>query len=77
MFCNTPVISGTLKCFPLEERNDVGFWVNDRTEMHKATIQILEKTSNFDSPREKALHYFSWESVSRQTAADYLELLNY
>jgi glycosyltransferase involved in cell wall biosynthesis len=77
MLCNTPVISGTLKCFPQGVRNDVGFWVNNRTEMHQATIQILEKKSNFDSHREKALHYFSWESVYQQTAADYFELLNY
>jgi glycosyltransferase involved in cell wall biosynthesis len=76
MLCNTPVIGGTLKCFPEAHRNEVGFLISSESEMRKATIEILEKRINFAALREKALPYFSWESISWQTASDYLGLLN-
>lgn len=75
MLCNTPVIAGTLKCFPPEHRDKVGYYVKNYDELKTATIQILEKRRSFSSLRETALPLYSWKSISELTAQDYLKLV--
>jgi glycosyltransferase involved in cell wall biosynthesis len=76
MLCNTPVIGGTLKCFPAEFLDLVGMKAQTVDEIMWATIQILEKSRTFDNLREVALPLYSWEGISKSTATEYQELIS-
>jgi glycosyltransferase involved in cell wall biosynthesis len=76
MLCNTPVIGGTLKCFPAEYLDLVGMKAQTVDEIMWATIQILEKSRTFDNLREVALPLYSWEGISKSTATEYQELIS-
>lgn len=76
MLCNTPVIGGTLKCFPAEHLNKVGIKAQTVQEINQATSHILEKSRTFDNLRDVVLPLFSWKEISEATANDYRLLIS-
>lgn len=76
MLCNTPVIAGTLKCFPEDAREKVGVWVRNFEELKNATKDMLDKKRIYTGLRDTALPYYSWKSITAVTAADYERLIN-
>lgn len=75
LLCNTPVIGDSLKNFPEEDRDSVGFAVSEIEEMKNAIIEIIDKKVPFNNLREIAIKYYSWEKISKATAIDFKELI--
>jgi glycosyltransferase involved in cell wall biosynthesis len=77
MFCNTPVIGGTLKCLPENLKGKVGIYTKDFSELKEATIKIINKEIVFEKIRELVLQEYSWEAISKKTANDYYEIIHH
>jgi glycosyltransferase involved in cell wall biosynthesis len=75
MLCNTPVIAGTLKCFPEEAREKVGIYIRSYSELKNATIEILKKKRSFFNLRETAVPYYSWKYITAGTLKDYERII--
>ncbi len=75
LLCNTPVVSSTLKNFPLKDRDKVGIYAFDHQTLRYALNRILNKEIEFSGIRDIALNYYSWEKISKKTAERYLFLL--
>ena len=75
MFCNTPAVGSTLKCFPKEARDSVGICTSTQEELDEAIRIILSKELHFSNIREAALSRYSWESISSKTEKDYSEAI--
>jgi glycosyltransferase involved in cell wall biosynthesis len=76
LLCNTPVIGDSLKNFPQENRDSVGFAVSENSEMKNAIIEIIDNKISFNNLREIAIKHYSWEKISKETAIDFKELIN-
>ena len=76
LLCNTPVIGDSLKNFPQEDLESVGFAVSDIEDMKNAIIKIIDNKILFNNLREIAIKHYSWEKISKETAIDFKELIN-
>lgn len=75
LLCNTPVIGESLKNFPQNYRQAVGFAVTDPEDMKNAILKIIDKQISFNGLREIAIENYSWEKIIMHTEQDYRELM--
>jgi len=75
MLCNTPVVGESLKNFPEEFRESVGFSVSEPEDIKNAIIKIIDKKVIFENLREIALKQYSWENIAKRTGEDFGKLL--
>ena len=75
LLCNTPVVGDSLKNFPQEDRDSVGFAVSEIDEMKNAILKIIDNKVSFNNLREIAIKHYSWEKISKETAIDFKELI--
>jgi len=76
LFCNTPVVGSTLKCFPDDSKDQVGVFSNSEDTLVIALRDILSGKKGFSNIRDLALNHFSWSSISRKTARDYINAID-
>ncbi|HCY74467.1 MAG TPA: hypothetical protein DHV28_00970 [Ignavibacteriales bacterium] len=76
LLCNTPVIGSSLENFPEHSRELVGLAVSEKDKMKEAIIKIIDKKIVLGNLRQIAIENYSWEKISRETAADYKKLLD-
>ena len=75
LLCNTPVIGESLKNFPQNYRQAVGFAVTDPEDMKNAILKIIDKQISFNGLREIAIENYSWEKIIKHIEQDYRELI--
>ncbi|MEX1189794.1 MAG: glycosyltransferase family 4 protein [Bacteroidia bacterium] len=76
MFCNTPVVGSTMKCFPEAGLESVGIFTSTEGELKQAIREILSGQITFTETRETALKQYAWSSISAQTESDYLRAID-
>jgi len=76
MYCNIPSIGEGMKCFPEEDRQKVGIFTDNKEDLKKALIKVLEKEKSFNNIRDIAVKHYSWENISKNTRKKYDELIS-
>ncbi len=76
MFCNTPAVGSTLKCFPAEALNEVGIYTDTEATLTAAIRDILSGKKTFRNARTVSKAYYSWDSIAVKTADDYLNAMD-
>ncbi|MHA1381285.1 MAG: glycosyltransferase, partial [Candidatus Helarchaeota archaeon] len=72
--CGTPVVSPTLKEFPIIERDKIGKIPKDENDVVKCVSEILENLSYYYDCRIIAKNIFSWKNIIENTIRIYDEL---
>lgn len=75
LLCNTPVIGESLKNFPQNYQQAVGFAVTDPEDIKNAILKIIDNQISFNGLREIAIENYSWEKIIKHTEQDYHELI--
>lgn len=75
LLSETPVVGVTVRNIPVDIRNEVGIYTFSRDELKVALEEIMTGKKKFKKLREKAIKYYSWENISRNTEKVYLELI--
>jgi glycosyltransferase involved in cell wall biosynthesis len=76
MFCHTPVVGSTMKCFPEIDRNNVGVFTNTQDSLVNALRDILLGNRLFPLTRETAMRHYSWKSIAAKTSQDYINAMD-
>ena len=75
LFCDTPILGSTVASFPLVDKNNIGIVAENINEIKKSIAFIFDNKKLFVNLSEIAKSYYSWETISKNTAVQYEKIL--
>jgi len=74
IMCNTPVVGGSLRNFPKNDRHFVGIYASKQDDIKDAIKSILDGKMKFGETRQYAIRHYSWENVCARVVKHFYHL---